>query len=571
MRDFKFVLEFKTSAFGKTIRQEGNETEYYKIESEYSDNKINVKLLPKNKLFLLNAYLVCEYEYEKEDRIFCNGYQSWTNSREFKTTDFQEGLRGLSRFVDIANRITRIFGDYRFQKYSRKVGEFLSYSYTYVKRKGDINNIEIWGTTNERTGFTVFHHDVNKNLITIQKDVEGVSINSAYNMFEIVMTQGDYNKAFDNYFAILNLPKLKYEHLAGYTSWYNYYGGITEEILTRDLEGLSTIKDKADIFQIDDGYQTAVGDWLTLKDELYPNGMKYLVDKIHDKGYKAGLWLAPFNAQVRSKVAKEHKDWFIYNQSGFRQIGCVAWNGAYTLDFYNEEAKKYIKHVFDVVLNEWGFDMVKLDFLYSICRTPRYNKSRGQIMCEAMDFLRECVGDKIILGCGVPLFPAFGKVDMCRISSDVGKNYKDTLVANNSNQEIYSTRNAMNNTIFRRHLDKRAFVNDPDVFYVRKSNLIGIDPLVNKHSKLNFNDQQKELLAMVNNMCGNVLFVSDNVGAFDEKQKELLLKSFAKSNKKIIDAEYIDDRNISITYEENNKKYKLTFSNDIGDYTIKEI
>ncbi|EKC48560.1 hypothetical protein OBE_15116, partial [human gut metagenome] len=41
-------------------------------------------------------------------------------------------------------------------------------------------------------------------------------------------------------------------------------------------------------------------------------------------------------------------------------------------------------------------------------------------MCEAMDFLRECVGEKMILGCGVPLMPAFGKVDYCRIGADYG-------------------------------------------------------------------------------------------------------------------------------------------------------
>ncbi len=33
--------------------------------------------------------------------------------------------------------------------------------------------------------------------------------------------------------------------------------------------------------------------------------------------------------------------------------------------------------------------------------------------------VRECCGDKLILGCGVPLMPAFGKVDYCRIGSDI--------------------------------------------------------------------------------------------------------------------------------------------------------
>jgi len=215
--------------------------------------------------------------------------------------------------------------------------------------------------------------------------------------------------------------------------------------------------------------------------------------------------------------------------------------------------------------------MVKLDFLYSICRTPRYGKSRGQIMCEGMDFLRECVGDKLLLGCGVPLFPAFGKVDFCRISCDVAPYFTDNFIVKNGNQEAFSTRNAMNNSMFRRHLDGRAFVNDPDVFYVRKSNLKGIDPLTTNRSKLNFTEEQKELLATINNMFGSVLFVSDNVGDFDEKQRELLLKTFTKSTKEILDVNYTSTDDVEIDYIENGKKYKMSFNIDNGKSSVVEV
>jgi hypothetical protein len=51
---------------------------------------------------------------------------------------------------------------------------------------------------------------------------------------------------------------------------------------------------------------------------------------------------------------------------------------------------------------------------------PRNGKSRGEIMWEAMDLIRDFVGpEKLVLGCGVPLATAFRKVDYCRIGSDV--------------------------------------------------------------------------------------------------------------------------------------------------------
>ena len=49
--------------------------------------------------------------------------------------------------------------------------------------------------------------------------------------------------------------------------------------------------------------------------EVY-NGLKYVVDKIHEKGYQAGLWLAPFSVQKVSLTAKEHPDWLIKDENG---------------------------------------------------------------------------------------------------------------------------------------------------------------------------------------------------------------------------------------------------------------
>ncbi len=569
LSNFKFTLEYKLSLYGKKVVTSGNDTGYYKIELEEKDNTLSVKLIPKTKLYLLNAYLEYDQSYAKSDKVFVNGYQSWTTSREFAIDEVQEGLRGVMKYLVPANKLLTIFGDYDFQHYSLKKGRFHSYSYTYIKKD---DKIKLLGSLTERTGFTVFHHDTTAGKLTVQKDVEGVQADEAYSIFDIALVEDSYEKAFDKYFAMLNLPELKYDYMTGYTSWYNYYGKITEEILSRDIDGLATIGDKADIFQIDDGYQSAVGDWTTVKKDKFPNGMKFLADKIHSKGYKAGLWLAPFSAQRSSKVAKEHRDWLVIDPRTNRpQLGCIAWGGAYTLDFYKEGAREYIKNFFNVVLNEWGFDMVKLDFLYSICRTPRYGKSRGQIMCEGMDFLRECVGDKLLLGCGVPLFPAFGKVDFCRISCDVAPYFTDNFIVKNGNQEAFSTRNAMNNSMFRRHLDGRAFVNDPDVFYVRKSNLKGIDPLTTNRSKLNFTEEQKELLATINNMFGSVLFVSDNVGDFDEKQRELLLKTFTKSTKEILDVNYTSTDDVEIDYIENGKKYKMSFNIDNGKSSVVEV
>ncbi|MBQ2811686.1 MAG: alpha-galactosidase, partial [Clostridia bacterium] len=259
--------------------------------------------------------------------------------------------------------------------------------------------------------------------------------------------------------------------------------------------------------------------------------------------------------------AKEHPDWLIKDTNGKPMVGCIAWGGAYTFDIYNEEVRAYLREVFDTVLNDWGYDMVKLDFLYSQCIKPRHGKSRGEIMCDAMAFLRECVGDKLFLGCGVPIGPAMGVVDACRISCDVDL-YYDGLFFNRIQvaNEMLNARSAINNSIFRRHLNGRVWMNDPDVFFLRKNNLKFTDVLLMHINKLQFTDEQKYLLGKINNLCGNVLFVSDNAGDYDKPAQTLVRKFFKKTDEKIISAEYINSEVIKLVTEKDGKQETFTFN-----------
>ncbi len=561
----KFILEYKLGANKKCA--EGLENDDYKVEAVKSDDVFQVTIRPKKSISFINAYLVEHFGFLKNDRVFANGYQSWTTTREYKASDVQRGLRSLGAVYPV-RPFTALFGDYDFQKYSKKPGVFHSYSYTYVNSSG---NVTLLGSLNERTGYTIFHVDMNCDTLRIQKDVEGVTTDKEYVLFELYESKGGYDEVFDDYFAKLAFPKPRFDHMSGYTSWYNYYGGISENQIMRDLEGLARVGDAANVFQIDDGFQSKVGDWYA--NEKFPGKMKNIVDATHAKGYKAGLWLAPLNAAKTSVVAKEHKDWFIRcPRLPKREIGVIGWGGGYTFDIYNPEVREYIKGFFNRVLNEWGFDMVKLDFLYSACRHPRNNKSRGELMYDAMEFLRECVGDKIILGCGVPLFPAFGYVDFCRISCDVAPTYREPFYNKMLNRELPSAKNAINNTIFRRHLNGRIFGNDPDVFYLRERDLTGKDEFFNKRGKHKFTRNEQLLLAEINNTFGNVLFVSDNVGGYSEETLELLKKFFKPTERKIIDAEYVTSSEIEITYSEaDGKVWKLRFDVYTGENSHTEI
>lgn len=525
-------------------------------DSSAVKNQLKISITPLSKpVKLLSVALIYDYKFKENEKFFYNGYQSWTTSREVTRNDVQKGLLFPCNVIPIAKTFANASGDYRFTRYG-KSGFFHSFTYAYLKND---DKITLLGSLSERQGYTIFYADMTKNLLTIEKDVEGLTIENEYRLFDIKLFEGGYDEVFDAYFAAMKIKKPKVNHLAGYTSWYNYFQNINEEIILRDIEGLSRKEvEGANIFQIDDGTQTMVGDWLNINKQKFPNGLKPIVDKIHEKGLLAGLWLAPYSAQFKSKLVQEHPDWFVKEDNGKMMVGGYAWNGFYVLDLYNPEVREYLKGVFNEVLNVWGFDMVKLDFLYSVCMKPRNNKTRGTIMCDAMDFLRECCGDKLILGCGVPLGPSFGIVDACRISCDVELSFKDKYYTKVTNQEIISAKMAMNNTIFRRHLNKRAFINDPDVFFLRDD---GMNPAV-------FTWKQKLLLAKINHIFGSVLFVSDNVGNYDAAKIDALNESLKAFDGTVKDANYLDKNTISIEYSENGKNYTLTYDTLTGENTV---
>ena len=60
-------------------------------------------------------------------------------------------------------------------------------------------------------------------------------------------------------------------------------------------------------------------------------------------------------------------------------------------------------------------------------------------MNDTMTFLRNSCGDKLILGCGVPLGSAFGLVDYCRIGADIHLEWEHKLLKFLENRERVST------------------------------------------------------------------------------------------------------------------------------------
>jgi alpha-galactosidase len=521
--DIEGAIEYRYA--GKTERiRFGAETGERKpdvlLRTSLTENKNGIKLTltveAEKEIVIKKLSFRANDSVLRGDRAFLNGYQSWTDTKEFTKSDRMKKPSRLFAPLTAKFMVNR-YADYEFRKYSRVRGDLHGASYGWLRASGD--TVRFFGSTDERSGFTFFYANLNKKTLTAVKDCENLHLSGRQTLFSVLFSEGTIDEVMDAYFSEMKIKPRPAAPATGWTSWYNYYQNISEEIILDNLEAYKEEKIPVDIFQIDDGYQTAVGDWLSVN-ERFPNGMKPVADSIREAGFKPGIWLAPFAGETVSMLFRDHPEWFIADEDGKPFCTGGNWSQFYSLDLYNENARAYIRHVFDVVLNEWGFELVKLDFLYGVCIKPRRNKTRAQIMCEAMDFLRECVGEKLIIGCGVPLWPAFGAVEYCRIGTDIDLQWHKELYSRIIHREFPSTRYAVQNSIFRSHLDGRAFVNDPDVFLLR-------------HTNISLSPEQRRTVFYINNLFGNLLFTSDNIREYTEEEQAMYRSSFPLSAKKI--------------------------------------
>ena len=538
--NYKLNFSYKT---GKELKTTEISNDDVSFDLRQTENGLTLTVIPKKEISDISFYLERGYEYPQDSKFFAKGFQSWTDTKEFAKNELMadEGIVGKGLFGKSPFGMNLV-GNYTFVEQSKECGVFHSNSFAYVRNE---KNIDFFGSLNDRTGYTIIYADMNKNTLRFSKDVEGITISEPYELLDLYFDNGGYDEVFDRYFAKMNVKPLTDKKIKGYTSWYNYYQKINEKIILRDLDAISEKTDKVNTFQIDDGYQTAVGDWLSINKTKFPNGMKPIVEKIHAKGWQAGLWLAPFGAQKGSKLASEHSDWLVKGKNGKPIMVGANWGGFYAIDIDNTDARAYIKNVFDTVLNDWGFDLVKLDFLYATAVVPLHNKTRGQLAYESIDFLRECVGNKQILGCGVQQMPCFGKVEYMRIGADMDLGWKHKFFRNLNHREDVSTPNAIHNSVYRRCLNNRAFLCDPDVFLLRRSNI-------------KFTFKQQKVLAKFIKLFGSVLFMSDNVDEYDDEQMAVFNDTLADDDMQIVAINETNNK-LFIDYTQNGEPHTLGF------------
>ncbi len=232
---------------------------------------------------------------------------------------------------------------------------------------------------------------------------------------------------------------------SGWCSWYYAYPDITEKEVLLNVEFLkNNLKDYGlEYIQIDRGRVLTGTDWLTTNSK-FPHDMKWMADKIHNAGFKAGIWTAPFWLGRDSK--EYNPDWILDKisteprQEGKRRRHWASWGDV--LDGSNKEVTDYMKRFVNTLVHDWDYDYLKNDFLsYGFPEVKNIDKNflkylevvdakkipRKDISITPVEAyqnsiraIKEAAGDEtFIMGCNSILFNSGGSIHAARVGGDI--------------------------------------------------------------------------------------------------------------------------------------------------------
>ncbi|TGK04812.1 alpha-galactosidase [Leptospira semungkisensis] len=465
----------------------------------------------------------------KEGRIFRHGYQSWSlsASEDLKDPDFSPKLSFLQYSQENI-----------YSEHAAEPGNWISEAYVLLLPKEEGSKYFAGAISKGEEGVK-FKIITNPSSKKTNSEILTGDIRVVYDFFrfedfkgnKLALTQirvsrftGEEAVFLKSYFAELGknlkvkLPETPVP--TGWCSWYHYYTKISEKIILQNLKELRSKNLGLKVFQIDDGYQKEIGDWLETNDR-FPGGMGLLSDAIQSEKLIPGIWLAPFLVRKKSKFFQKFPEAVLKDRDG-NPVPAL-WNplwGAdytYTLDVTHPASKEFLTNVIRTFVKEYGYKYLKLDFLYSAL-LPGWTYDRDLSphtrYMEAIRLIRKAAGkDVFLLGCGAPMLPSIGLFDAMRISCDVAPFwYREKVRILAKDRNGLCTERALINDITRSSMHRTLWLNDPDCLLVRQ-----------KKNKMT--EGQTKIMANIMSVSGGMLFVSDELALLSKERQALLQKA----------------------------------------------
>ncbi|GEM46167.1 glycoside hydrolase family 36 protein [Deinococcus cellulosilyticus] len=429
--------------------------------------------------------------------ILLNGYQSWSDA----------DLRPLSdtQTAPILEALIKQGYDIQFPP-TGQAGVWRSHHLiALVTEKGAYIGFAL----SAKTSVACWEARIEQNAVTVTLKVDGTPEEVVFEWTDQPIQRiEDLSRQFAQ-----NMQAPVWNPVRVWCSWYSYYRNITERDFIENARIARELDLPFDYFQLDDGYQNDLGDWLE-KRPTFQGDVAGIPAQMERLGFKAGLWMAPFIASPTSQLFQNHPEWFLRDTQGQLVIAGDNWdNDYYALDLSQQEVLDWLEDLART-FRSFGYSYFKLDFLFAgaLPGVRQNGLSRTEAYRKGMEAFKKGAGDAFLLGCGAPLAQSVGLVDAMRIGPDVTPFWDDYArrrwVKDGSHPSLKGTLQTCLSRFYQHHW----YMPDPDVMIARQ-----------KLSLLS--DQERESLLRLVQVTGGLLASSDPLMLLEQKDIDLLRTS----------------------------------------------
>ena len=229
---------------------------------------------------------------------------------------------------------------------------------------------------------------------------------------------------------------------AGWCSWYCFGPRVTAQQVRDNLDAIAKRFPELRYVQIDDGYQSAMGDWLTTG-AAFGGNVRTVLDAIRRRGFEPAIWVAPFVAEEQSAIFRDHRDWFVRGADGeplrSDRVTFGGWRRGpwYALDGTHPDVQRHFEQLFKTLREEWGCTYFKLDAnFWGAMHGGRFHDPRAtrvEAYRRGMKAILRGADDAFVLGCNHPIWPSAGLVHGSRSSNDIKRSWDRVMTTARQN------------------------------------------------------------------------------------------------------------------------------------------
>ena len=362
-----------------------------------------------------------------------------------------------------------------------------------------------------------------------------------------------------------------FENPVGWSTWDYYFTSATEDDVKKNVDFIAAdpvLREKVRYIALDDGWQQREGDWR--EGIRYPGGLKALVSYIREKGFEAGIWLAPTRLHQLCGTVMRRYGFLVRNEYG----DPIMDEDMYVLDPTHPDGEAFLRETFSY-LGSCGFTFYKLDFVSNLVKfvSRFYDRNAGPFdaLRRLFQIARETVpAGSHLMGCALPYGVGTGVADSRRTGWDIHNVWSHVGRC----LGVYIPQFAANGRIYRNDLDYLV-VRGPETSDDPQTNVLNPkagyqkahpNPLGWREGEdFSFAEAKTWCAALL--MAGSSVFMGDDLSKLNERGLELVRKTVAAADF-VPAVPVLDGDRIPAVWRKENWLYVFNFTGEQREFTL---